>query len=182
MMSRLIFIFTILFTFNVYAETYVYITSEFTLTVIDQTLYIKGTVTAKLHEQLEKIDLTKIKVIDLDSQGGKLNQAIALAKLIRKNKITTYVGKGQVCYSACAVIFQGGSIRKAHSTAMFMYHYAYAISEDGEMVEDPSGTRRMIDSLVEHGVTQHGIKVLFVPKKERYIMSMAAMHYGILKL
>lgn len=44
----------------------------------------------------------------LDSIGGLFSEALKLVDLVLKTETPTYVSKGAVCYSACALVFMGG--------------------------------------------------------------------------
>jgi len=88
-------------------------------------VYITGHIGPVVTEYILSLDPTKIKRIELNSYGGKLLQALTIAKFVRIHNINTYVGKFNICYSACTVIFQAGIRRTAHKTANFLYHYAF---------------------------------------------------------
>jgi hypothetical protein len=62
----------------------------------------------------------QIKVIHLDSLGGRIGEAIRLNKLIRENGISTYVSAE--CYSACTVAFAGGRTRILREGAKLGFH------------------------------------------------------------
>jgi hypothetical protein len=63
-----------------------------------------------------------IKRIELNSYGGKLEDAFEIAEFIRSAQIATNVRKGARCASACTLIFQAGSKRTAHPLSRFLYH------------------------------------------------------------
>jgi len=100
------------------------------ITERDDILYIKGHIGPNITNYILSQNPKKIKRIILNSYGGKLYQALKIAKFIRNNNIDTYVGKNSICYSACTVIFQAGKNRIAHKTAKFLYHYAYNKSKE----------------------------------------------------
>lgn len=52
-------------------------------------------------------------VIALNSPGGLVDSALVMAHDIRELGLATYVGQGQVCYSACAFLFLAGTSRVA---------------------------------------------------------------------
>ena len=117
-------------------------------------VYIIGRIDPDLVERIISLDPTKIKRIDLSSGGGKLFAAFKIAEFVRKNNLKTYVGRNQVCASACTVIFQAGTIRTAHENAVFMYHYAYdRIGPKREkIVPNIKSTHVMFQKLIEYGV------------------------------
>ena len=116
-------------------------------------VYIYGWIGPDLAEQIISMNPTKIKRIELNSGGGKLNAAFKIAKFIRKNNLKTYVGEYQICASACTVIFQSGTIRIAHETATFMYHYAFDRTGPKKETKVPNikSTHVMFQRLIEYG-------------------------------
>jgi len=117
-------------------------------------VYIYGRIDPALVERVITLDPTEIKRIELNSIGGKLFAAIEIAEFVRKNNLKTYVGKYKMCASACTVIFQAGTIRIAHETAYFMYHYAYdriGIIKK-KRVPNVRSTHIMFKKLIEYGI------------------------------
>jgi hypothetical protein len=62
----------------------------------------------------------RIKVVHLDSTGGRIGEAVKLNKLIREKGLTTYVSSG--CHSACTVAFAGGRTRILRQGAKLGFH------------------------------------------------------------
>jgi len=62
----------------------------------------------------------QIKVVHLDSVGGRIGEAMKLSKLIREKDLTTYVSSG--CHSACTVAFAGGRTRILRQGAQLGFH------------------------------------------------------------
>ncbi|WP_029041150.1 COG3904 family protein [Cucumibacter marinus] len=67
----------------------------------------------------------------LDSPGGSLAEAVKLARAINRQGISTYVGPGARCESACSIAFLGGGYaeegnvipqRYIHNTARLGFH------------------------------------------------------------
>ena len=52
-----------------------------------------------------------VKIVRLNSTGGKIDPAANIARLIRRRGLTTLADGAGVCSSACTVIFAGGSAR-----------------------------------------------------------------------
>lgn len=117
-------------------------------------VYIYGRIDPALVERVITLDPTKIKRIELNSGGGKLFAAFKIAEFIRKNNLKTYVGEYQICASACTVIFQAGTVRVAHETAVFMYHYAFDRTgpKREKLVPNIRSTHLMFKKLIEYGV------------------------------
>jgi len=116
-------------------------------------VYIYGWIGPDLAEQIISMNPTKIKRIELNSGGGKLNAAFTIAEFIRKNNLKTYVGEYQICASACTIIFQAGVKRIAHETAVFMYHYAFDRTgpKRKKRVPNIKSTHLMFQRLIEYG-------------------------------
>jgi hypothetical protein len=56
----------------------------------------------------------KLNSVVLDSNGGSGTAAVAIGKIIRKEKFNTYVGPKHSCHSACVFILSSGIIRMAY--------------------------------------------------------------------
>ena len=56
----------------------------------------------------------KLNSVVLDSNGGSGKAAVAIGKIIRKEKLNTYVGPKHSCHSACVFILSSGIIRMAY--------------------------------------------------------------------
>jgi hypothetical protein len=56
----------------------------------------------------------KLNSVVLDSYGGSGKAAVAIGKIIRKEKLNTYVGPKHNCHSACVFILSSGTIRMAY--------------------------------------------------------------------
>jgi hypothetical protein len=65
-------------------------------------------------------------VVDLDSEGGNLDAALLMRRLVRLAgrvaSIETRVGQGRSCQSACVVLFAAAPERVAAGSALFMFH------------------------------------------------------------
>lgn len=93
--------------------------------IIDNVMYIDGEIQPYLADEFifgETSDIGNVTTIVLNSYGGEIEGGYALAEIIKKKGITTIVPAGGVCMSACTIVFQAGTVRKAHITAIFMYH------------------------------------------------------------
>jgi len=61
-----------------------------------------------------------IKVIHLNSTGGRIAEAQKLSKYLEKKKLITYTSTG--CYSACVDIYMAGAIRLINKNAYLGFH------------------------------------------------------------
>jgi hypothetical protein len=64
----------------------------------------------------------KLRVVHLDSIGGRAGEAIALNQVIRANGLDTYVSSK--CMSACTIAFAGGTRRILRKGAVLGFHAA----------------------------------------------------------
>jgi hypothetical protein len=62
----------------------------------------------------------QIKVVHLDSDGGRIGEAIRLNDVLRDQGVNTYVSHG--CYSACTVAFAAGRHRIIEKGAVLGFH------------------------------------------------------------
>jgi hypothetical protein len=62
----------------------------------------------------------QIKVVHLDSPGGRIGEAIRLNSLLKAQGVDTYVSSG--CYSACTIAFAAGRNRYLRNGAVLGFH------------------------------------------------------------
>jgi hypothetical protein len=62
----------------------------------------------------------QIKVVHLDSPGGRIGEAIRLNNLLKAQAVDTYVSSG--CYSACTIAFAAGRNRYLRNGAVLGFH------------------------------------------------------------
>jgi hypothetical protein len=65
--------------------------------------------------------------IFLSSDGGLVHVALKIAETIRARGIQTHIPAGQICASACVLIFAGGVIRSASEGARFGVHMGSSV-------------------------------------------------------
>lgn len=73
--------------------------------------------------------------VSLNSPGGSLDDAIAMAKLIRDRRLATEVADGALCASSCPLVLAGGLKRSVDANAAVGLHQFYAT---GEVVLEPA--------------------------------------------
>ena len=89
--------------------------------------------------------------VQLNSGGGRLIEGIKLAAAVREAKISTAVGQGEVCASACFLIFAAGDRKFAGDGARIGVHKAS--DKDGrETVLSGAATKSMAHFARELGV------------------------------
>jgi hypothetical protein len=84
----------------------------------------------------------QIKVVHLDSVGGRIGEAIKLNKVIRSKGLDTYVSSN--CMSACTVAFAGGRQRILRSGATLGFHAAFFPGMTKEELAEASRDQRSI--------------------------------------
>lgn len=67
-----------------------------------------------------------VETVSLNSSGGSLSDAMAIAELIRDKGLATEVADGALCASSCPLIFAGGVARTAGEKSAIGLHQFYA--------------------------------------------------------
>lgn len=94
-----------------------------------------------------------VKIVSLNSPGGSLDDAMAMARLIREKKLATDVADGALCASSCPLILSGGAERHAGTKAAIGVHQFYAAGKvDGigaaQAMSDAQATTARITRLL----------------------------------
>ncbi|NHT78645.1 hypothetical protein G8E10_23375 [Rhizobiaceae bacterium CRRU44] len=66
-----------------------------------------------------------VKVVQLDSPGGSVSDALAMSKLIRDRQLNTIVEKGALCASSCPIVLSGGVERTVAEGAVVGVHQIF---------------------------------------------------------
>jgi hypothetical protein len=83
--------------------------------------------------------------VRLNSPGGSLAEALAIGRVIRLRQYGTAVDSGNICHSACPLIWLAGSPRQLAATASLGFHSAWTVG--GE--RSTEGNRRIDEYLAE---------------------------------
>ena len=87
----------------------------------------------------------QIKVVHLNSPGGRIGEAESLNKVIRGRSLITYTSDR--CFSACTVAFAGGRERWIHPRAKLGFHSsAFPGMSDADMVENVKAQKEIFSS------------------------------------
>jgi hypothetical protein len=90
-----------------------------------------------VNETRQKADAQKFVLnppyVELDTPGGSVSAAIAIGRLLRKERATVAVADGAVCYSACVLIFAGAVNRAMDPQAKLGIHRPYLEVPRGEI-------------------------------------------------
>jgi hypothetical protein len=98
-----------------------------------------------------------VKTVSLNSPGGALDDAMAMAKLVRGKGIATQVADGAICASSCPLFFAGGLTRTAGPQAAVGVHQFYAASQTPTapaqaMSDAQATTARISRHLIDMGI------------------------------
>jgi len=102
----------------------------------DGVLVAEGAIDAdalrKLTAELD-VEGRTIRVVSLNSPGGEVQQAMAMARLVRERGIATEVEDGALCASSCPILFAGGVSRiAAPRAAIGLHQFFAATAQDAE--------------------------------------------------
>lgn len=122
-----------------------------------------------------------VRTVSLNSPGGSLDDAILMARLIRKHGLATEVEDGALCASSCPLLLAGGADRSAGAKAVIGVHQFYAstdLSEDPAdvMADAQLTTARIVRHLQEMGVDPAlWFNALATPPQSLYYLSRQEM-------
>lgn len=131
---------------------------------------------ARLARELEERG-EYVRRMTINSPGGSLDDAIAMAKLVRERGIDTEVPDGALCASSCPLLLAGGVRRVAGEKAAIGVHQFYAVSAKPldpaqAMADAQMTTARISRHLKEMGVDpQMWIYALDTPPRSLYYFS-----------
>jgi hypothetical protein len=118
-----------------------------------------------------------IRTVSLDSPGGSLEDAMAMARLIRERGLTTEVRAGALCASSCPLALAGGTERKVAAKAAVGVHQFYAVTNremapEQAMADAQITTARITRHLIEMGVDPAlWLHALDTPPRRLYYLS-----------
>ncbi|WP_421760169.1 peptidoglycan-binding protein [Devosia sp.] len=117
------------------------------------------------------------RIVVLNSPGGAVDSALAMARQIRRLGLSTYVPRDMGCYSACSYIFFAGVDREADGELG-----VHQISADvADLVLAQTTLGDLLDALEEFGVKHQVIShMLRTPPEDMYVFSPHELReYGI---
>lgn len=108
------------------------------------------------------------RIVALNSPGGAVDSAIAMALKIRRLGLDTYVPAGMGCYSACAFMFFAGADRSARGE-LGVHQIS---SEVADLVFAQATLGDVLDALETFGVAQTVIsRMLRTPPDDMYVFT-----------
>lgn len=123
----------------------------------------------------------RITTIALDSPGGSLDDAMAMATVIRRNNLRTQVPDGAICASSCPLVLAGGVSRTVGHNATVAVHQFYAgrgtrLAPDQAMADAQSTAARIARHLNGLGVDSAlWLHALDTPPQSLYRLSLEQM-------
>ena len=122
--------------------------------------YFNGTIGTSTFSSLKSIhDTYGLKVLELDSQGGLIGDAVKIAEFIKSNKIFTAVNER--CESACVLIAISGRKLFVKPSAQFGFHNASSLSQtqsERGKLSSQVGSEVMFDFLKNKGIPDRILK------------------------
>jgi hypothetical protein len=118
-----------------------------------------------------------IRTVSLDSPGGSLDDAMAMARVIRERKLPTQVRDGALCASSCPLVLAGGTVRTVAEKAAVGVHQFYAVTNrevapEQAMADAQVTTARITRHLIEMGVDPAmWLHALDTPPRRLYYLS-----------
>lgn len=92
-----------------------------------------------------------IQIVELDSPGGSVEDALAIAKAIRNRGFDTRVKSGSLCASSCPLVLAGGVNRFAPANAAIGVHQIFSMSEDYRSNQEAvAGTQSVTAEITRH--------------------------------
>ncbi|WP_292898055.1 hypothetical protein [Nitratireductor sp.] len=117
-----------------------------------------------------------ITTVTLDSPGGALNDAMAMARLIRQRGLATRVEAGATCASSCPLVLAGGAERhvgRNATVALHQFHSPGSLFDPRQALSDAQlVTARISRHLDEMGVDPAlWLHALDTPPRALYVLS-----------
>ncbi len=117
-----------------------------------------------------------ITTVTLDSPGGALNDAMAMARLIRQHGLATSVRADATCASSCPLILAGGTKRHVSrdaTIAVHQFHSPGSLADPRQALSDAQlVTARISRHLDEMGVDPAlWLHALDTPPRSLYVLS-----------
>jgi ATP-dependent protease ClpP protease subunit len=120
-------------------------------------ILVKGPIGQSIIDDILTYDTQQIplKLIEIESEGGLVDKALALASIIEIKKIEVLVD--DYCISACTLIAVASTHLKAHQNSVFGFHRTYAIAETSSELFKVGAGQLGVESrsfLKSHGVSE----------------------------
>ncbi|MEC9367621.1 MAG: ATP-dependent Clp protease proteolytic subunit [Pseudomonadota bacterium] len=133
--------------------------------------------TGKAFERFLEQNREKLREIVLHSPGGSVPDALAMARAIRKAKLTTSVASNGYCASSCPLVFAGGEKRLAGDKAWIGVHRIYTLDSTVGTLQEGMAAAQDISArcqqfLIEMDVDPKvWIHAMTTPKERLYVFT-----------
>jgi len=118
--------------------------------ILRMTGFIDVGTAALFEKEIEGIS-EYVKIVELNSPGGSVFDALTISSKIREFGWTTQVSKGALCASSCPLIFAGGKNRLAEEGAGIGVHQFFSFGEDTRTASEAiSGTQSTTARITRH--------------------------------
>lgn len=112
------------------------------------------------------------RVLMLDSPGGSVHSALAIASRVKSMGIRTVVSENDGCYSACSMVFFAGQNRTAYGE--LGVHQISTTSGNDDLVSGQFALADIIDVLSEFDVPSQVMAIMLrTPPEDMYVFSRA---------
>lgn len=98
-----------------------------------------------------------VKVVSLNSPGGALDDAMAMAKLVRDKGLATEIADGALCASSCPLLFAGGLTRIVGPNAAVGVHQFYAATDTPTRPAQAMADAQMTTARISRHLTELGV-------------------------
>lgn len=120
-------------------------------------ILVKGPIGQSIIDDILVFDTQQapLKLIEIESEGGLVGEALMLASMIEAKKIEVLVD--DYCLSACILIAVASTHLKAHENSVFGFHRTYAVAETNSELFKVGAGQLGVDSrsfLKSHGVSE----------------------------
>jgi len=95
----------------------------------------------------------KVTTLFLNSPGGYVSEGVMMSNIVRNYKLGTIVMDGDVCASACFIVFAAGELRTAGKKANVGVHHAYDGRTDNVTEDSATATDTMAQVSIRLGVS-----------------------------
>ena len=133
--------------------------------------------TGKAFERFLAKHKNKVKRVTLHSPGGSVPDALDMARLIRKKKLSTYIPDDGYCASSCPLVFSGGVKRVAGNKAWIGVHRVYTLKSAIGTLQEGMAAAQQISArcqnlLIEmEGSPRVWIHAMTTPKERLYVFT-----------
>jgi len=131
-------------------------------------LLLDGVIGSSTAHSFAVADLANTTILELDSEGGLIDSAIEIARLVHQHNIVTFV-QGE-CLSACVLIAVRGYKLVAIPHAIFGFHQGASLSElDSSFArfQSQEATALMFDELKKSGVPDKVLQAMLETNKDK---------------